>query len=156
MSKWEVNEGLDWADRIERMCKKEDGHWLWQGYVYNESTESPGWPQYMVRNSDGPSHLTPRQVIWEKYRKTSGKGKALRVSCGFSNCLNPEHLYAPTKSKDKIAQQKANTEAKNKRARLIRELQREGVLSQNRIAEMVGVHESTVSRIVNGSRRKEV
>ncbi len=155
MAKWKVNEGLDWADRIERLCKKEDGHWLWQGYTYSEDCPSPDWPQYMVRDSEGSGHLSPRRVIWKKYREGSIDGVALRTTCGIGNCVAPDHLYKPTKNKDKASKQRAATELKNKRANRIRLLHSAGH-AQNLIAQMVGVHESTVSLIVRGKRRKEV
>ena len=146
---WKINEGLDWADRIERLCKKVDGHWLWQGAMAN------GSPRYDIRSNDVHKPISPRKYMYE-YTHPDERVVGWHITtCGIAECVNPEHILAGTKNRDRIANQRQNKLEKNERARHIRQLKSEG-LSHSQVARICGVDISTVSRIWNNERRAGV
>jgi hypothetical protein len=132
----------------ERFWKKvsQDGECLeWQAGKF-----SNGYGAFSHRSRLVYAH----RYSWELHSGPIPAGMFVCHSCDNRGCVNPEHLFLGThadnmadmKSKDRQYKKLTADDVENIRANAENLLLREQ-------AKIYGVHESTISRVVNGKRR---
>ena len=139
------------ADDILEWCKPvRGGCWQWQGSLHNDG--------YAAWNTGG------KQVKAHRASYLLNKGAIPRKrfvvhTCGNKACVNPAHLalvdhkglYQHNLKHDHVARGERNGFATltAKKVRRIRRLAESGKYSHRQIGNIVGCHQTSVTRIVN-------
>lgn len=121
--------------------------WLWAGPV-SEST-GYGFMSDSFYNGSRPAH----RVVYEALIGAIPNGMLLDHLCRITLCINPKHLEVVTNAENQRrgAATKLQTADISKIRKLIL-----GGIGQNQLAYEYGVHQSTISRIVNNKRWRMV
>ena len=123
-----------------------DDCWLWQA-----SRNGAGYGKFYSSSQDRiiGAHVMAYQLTFGRARK----GLDVCHSCDCKTCVNPSHLFAGTRSDN---MQDMLRKRRSSRLKLtadlvaeVIELLRHGV-SQQKIADAVGIHQGTVSKIKLG------
>jgi hypothetical protein len=128
--------------------------WNWQLYKTNQG--------YGRISRTGKERLAHRQA-WIDNRGAIPEGMCVLHKCDNPSCVNPDHLFLGTPAdnnldRDTKGRHKALRGSSNGISKLteediprIRQLLKSG-LSQYRVADMFGVHQSTIWRVSAGNR----
>lgn len=130
--------------------KPKDGHWLWQAAI--------GGAGYGVFNCGGIT-VSAHRKSYECFVGSIPDGLDVLHTCDCRACINPAHLYLgtdQTNSDDKVSrgrQAKGTTHGMSKLSEddilQIRDLYKTGTLGQYELADLFGVNQGAISRIVN-------
>lgn len=126
--------------------------WLWIGWTTESgygSTYESGKHQYMHR------------IAYEKAFGPIPRGMHVLHSCDVRHCVNPEHLFLGTQQdnlRDMVTKRRHARGVRHGHCKLTEEnvrkvwvLKSEGIV-QGKIAETLGVSQSTISEILSGKR----
>lgn len=94
------------------------------------------------------------RVVYSLFRGPINRGLHVLHSCDVRHCVNPEHLYVGTNSRnieDKTSRDRSGKKLRIADAREIKRLFSFG-MSNKEIASMFGINPSNVSRIRTGER----
>jgi hypothetical protein len=141
--------GLSLLERVERYVDKTPGeHWIWRGGAVGLSKH----PIFRYTREDGTlGSVQVRRFLYEAYLKPARQIKQVKNYCGIERCVRPECSMPMEKRARFIEQQRQHSLLQLERAKFILYLKGEG-FNQCDIAKYLGIHESTVSLIVNGKR----
>ena len=122
------------------------------------------YPRFFSDNGYVKAH----RFAWERVHGPIPPGMAVCHRCDNPKCVNVEHLFLGTHSdnmRDKAAKGRSHrpSGAKNGRARLspadvleVRRLRADEKFSQQKIADIYGVSQQTISHLLRGETWKEV
>lgn len=140
-------------DDVLEYCKQaKGGCWLWQASLHNDgyAAWNVGGRQIKVHRA---AYLLEKGAIPRKHFVTH--------TCGNKHCCNPDHLEcvnqkglsARNAANGSIARGERNGFAKLTPAgvRKIRKLAKTGKYSHRQIGNMIGCHQTNVTRILNGN-----
>lgn len=135
------------------VVEDETSCWEWQG-----KSIAKGYP-YIHINDENRNERANR-LVWIACKSLLPKELLVLHNCNNSICCRPTHLKAGTSldnAYDKIACGHSNAGEHHPNSKLtkakvvaIRAIAALGTLSQTDLGKMFGIHESTVSGIVNG------
>lgn len=139
-------------DRFWRYAVKQDGCWEWRG-----RKDKNGYG--MLSSKKRPYTLRAPRISWELHIGPIPNGLWVLHKCDNPSCSNPEHLFLGTpldNVTDMIQKGRgARKGEQNSRAVLtdeqvaeVRSLYRLGDISQQTIADMFGVSQSSISQMV--------
>lgn len=122
------------------------------------------WQSTLHRDGYGKFWLSGAQIQAHRvgYMLANGEipeGKMILHKCDNRKCVNPDHLYAGTASdncKDKVARFKGlwgKMEFSHETVSEVKSLRQQG-LTQTKIADITGMHQTHVSRILRNVSRK--
>ena len=133
------------------------GCWIWTA-----SRDKDGYGFLKFRGKQDKAH----RVAWVLYRGEIPAGLIVCHTCDNPPCVNPEHLFIGTQkdnAMDKVGKnrscygERVNTSKLNPTTVIrIRQLYKTGKYSQDRLAKLFGVYQSTIGRIVRGDTWKRV
>ncbi len=141
----------------ERVIKKE-GCWEWSSYIDSTGSGRIGFWPYI---------LLAYRASWLIHRGEIPKGLLVLHKCHNRICSNPEHLYLGT-NKDNIRdmlvagrgnrsrQRSKMAKLDREKAREIKELLYDRIVSQRKIANRYGVSRGTVLDILRGKSWRNV
>lgn len=140
----------------EKYTKRPDGCWVWKTGPKHE------YPKFWVK----PGYVRASRFSWERFnnQKIAG-GMQVLHKCDNPKCVNPDHLFLGDRSANMLDRSKKGrfdiSGLKNGRARVTKEMARQikalrtGGLSQQKIADRIGVSQQVVSRVVRGEHWTE-
>jgi len=145
---------------MDRLLDKVDwgasaaGHpcWEWTGSRYHN-----GYGQLRMRLRERPKRA--HVVSHALFKGPVPPGLMVLHTCDNPGCVNPEHLYAGTSqdnSDDKLSRGRAPSNRITEReVEQIKAEYRSGKL-QREIAQRLGIHQATVSRVLSGKNLRRV
>lgn len=136
--------------RIQKYTKiNESGCWIWQ-----MGLSRSGYGETSIKGKKKRVH----RVVHELYTGKVPENLHVCHTCDTTSCVNPEHLYVGTHQRnvdDKLERDRQPRGEEIKLAKLtekdilkIRQLWKEGYMSQQAIANEFGVNQTTISCIV--------
>jgi HNH endonuclease len=134
------------------------GCWLWSGYI---DKLGRGW--LMVKNGI-PDYAS--RISWRIQHGEIPEDLEICHKCDTPQCVRPDHLFLGThkdnmddmirKGRNHVGSKCVHAKLNESQVSEIRDLLRQGTLSQYKIATMYNVHRSTVMSIHNGKNWKQV
>lgn len=137
------------------------GCWLWDGpfisFGYGHIAERTGRNQKRT--------LKAHRVSWEIHHGPIPDGLCVLHKCDTPACVNPDHLILGTNSdnvRDRDSKQRQARGERNGAAKLteqkVRDIRvlRKGGLTQQCIADMMGVNQTKISNVLRGETWKHV
>jgi len=154
---------MRWPSQIQRfwskVITKTNCCWLWSG-----RKTSSGYGRLMWDGREIGAH----QISWIIHNGPIPHGLWILHKCDNPSCTNPDHLFAGTHSdnmkdaivkgrfkfnrKRKFGEDNASHKLSKEQVNEIKILVGNGLTHQH-VANGFGVHQSTVTRIVNGEKR---
>ncbi|MFA5037417.1 MAG: HNH endonuclease [Candidatus Izemoplasmatales bacterium] len=132
-----------------------NGCWVWLA-----STKFDGYGQFGINGTIERSH----RIMWEHVNGPIPEDKCVLHSCDNRRCVNPEHLFLGTRADnadDKVSKGRQTKGASAGTAKLdegdvnlIRDLYSSESLNQADIADVFGISQSQVSRIIRNENWK--
>jgi hypothetical protein len=143
-----LTKDLSILQRIERyITKQEDGHWLWSGGFQKI-------PLFTYRDDTGELvRVSVRRLMLETYKKVEVTSRQVRNTCGLERCVSPDCSELKDKGRKLTELNRQKEEGKILRDDFIRKSKDFG-FSQRNISKVLNLHESEVSLIIRGKRRK--
>lgn len=148
------------AAKFWQRVQKTDSCWLWTGPVDHDGYGLFSAPRWVAKRT-----WRAHRLAWSLTTGGAAAGMHVCHHCDNPPCVNPAHLFLGT-AKDNFhdclnkgrysPKGTGNAAAKltPERAQHIRDLYARGALSQQAIANDLGVHQTTVSSIIRGKRWK--
>ena len=145
--------------RSRSIPEPNSGCLLWEGGIHHQPASRI--PQHGLLQLYGYIRLRGKmagvhRVMYEAAYGPIPVGSQILHRCDVRLCCNPDHLFLGTNDEnhaDKAAKDRGRKKLTHAKAKEIRAMASNSGLTHSRIAEAFGVHQATISRIVNGRRR---
>lgn len=130
--------------RFFNKVQKTDTCWVWTGAQSNS-----GYGRFKINRKLESPHRVSYQIHYGKITDNS----MVCHTCDNRSCVNPNHLFLGSRSENMIDASKKGRMPHAKLTpdlvRQIRKLYSTGNYSQKTLAKMTGVHDGTISYVVN-------
>jgi hypothetical protein len=136
-------------DRYWRRVIKTPTCWLWQG----TPCDKWGHCMFMITARPIPICYMVHRLSYYFHHNVDPYPNLVLHTCDVCNCVNPEHLYLGTHAdnvNDMVTRNRFASQLDPEDVKVIRE--RCKTEKQNVLAQEYGVHQSTISRAINGTR----
>ena len=146
-------------ERFWAKVKKTTNCWEWTGALFGN-----GYGHLQANHKNSLAH----KISWEIHNGEIPKGLLVLHKCDNKKCIRPDHLFLGThvdNMQDMLRKERGNKPKGEKigiskltgsQIRTIKTLKKNGNLSQQKIAEVFNVAQSTISHIVNGRTWKHI